>query len=62
MTKNGIDVSEWQGDIDWSAVTADFAIIRAGYGKERCYRDSAAEKKLLDVLKQLKDKEEENGH
>ena len=39
MTKNGIDVSEWQGDIDWSAVTADFAIIRAGYGKELSQED-----------------------
>lgn len=31
----GIDVSAWQGDIDWSAVknSIDFAIIRAGYGK-----------------------------
>jgi GH25 family lysozyme M1 (1,4-beta-N-acetylmuramidase) len=32
----GIDVSKWQGDIDWAAVKADgidFAIIRSGYGK-----------------------------
>ncbi len=33
----GIDVSEWQGDIDWNAVKnsgeVDYAIIRAGYGK-----------------------------
>ena len=28
----GIDVSKWQGDIDWSKVKVDFAIIRAGYG------------------------------
>ncbi len=31
----GIDVSKWQGEIDWDAVAADgveFAIIRAGYG------------------------------
>lgn len=34
MTKNGIDVSEWQGDIDWSRVRTDFAILRAGYGRE----------------------------
>ena len=30
----GIDVSSWQGEIDWSAVAADgidFAILRAGY-------------------------------
>ena len=33
--KNGIDVSEWQGDINWSHVKTDgvkFAIIRAGIG------------------------------
>jgi GH25 family lysozyme M1 (1,4-beta-N-acetylmuramidase) len=32
----GIDVSRWQGDIDWKAVKDDgitFAMIRAGYGK-----------------------------
>ena len=32
----GIDVSQWQGDIDWSRVKSsgiDYAIIRAGYGK-----------------------------
>ena len=37
MTKNGIDVSEWQGVIDWEAVKAsgkvDFAILRIGYGR-----------------------------
>ncbi len=39
MTKNGIDVSEWQGDIDWSAVKTDFVIIRAGYGREVSQKD-----------------------
>lgn len=31
----GIDVSKWQGKIDWNKVKPqiDFAIIRAGYGK-----------------------------
>lgn len=37
MTKKGIDVSEWQGVIDWEAVKAsgkvDFAILRAGIGR-----------------------------
>lgn len=28
----GIDVSKWQGDIDWSKVKVDFAILRAGWG------------------------------
>ena len=35
-TYKGIDVSVWNGDIDWKKVKAagiDFAIIRAGYGK-----------------------------
>lgn len=34
---NGIDVSQYQGNIDWQAVKdsgIDFVIIRAGYGKE----------------------------
>lgn len=33
----GIDVSKWNGTIDWNRVKAagiDFAMIRAGYGKE----------------------------
>ena len=36
MTRNGIDVSTHQGEINWPAVKAagvEFAIIRAGYGK-----------------------------
>ena len=33
MTKYGIDVYQWQGDIDWNAVKTDFAILRAGYGR-----------------------------
>lgn len=35
MQKKGIDVSKWQGNIDWSKVKNDgieFAIIRTGYG------------------------------
>lgn len=34
MAKKGIDVSVWQGDIDWSKASqaVDFCIIRAGYG------------------------------
>ncbi len=37
MKRNGVDISKWQGKIDWSEVKADgveFAIIREGYGKE----------------------------
>lgn len=36
MSMKGIDVSTWQGTIDWAKVKAagiQFAIIRAGYGK-----------------------------
>lgn len=31
--KKGIDVSFAQGKIDWSKIKADFAIIRAGFGR-----------------------------
>ena len=30
---NGIDVSQWNGTIDWTKVRADFAIIRVATGK-----------------------------
>jgi GH25 family lysozyme M1 (1,4-beta-N-acetylmuramidase) len=36
MSKKGIDVSKWQQNIDWQKVKADgveFAMLRAGYGK-----------------------------
>lgn len=39
MTKYGIDVSEHQGSINWSQVSADFCIIRAGYGKDISQKD-----------------------
>ena len=44
----GIDVSAWQGDIDWSVVknSIDFAIIRAGYGKNNI--DKKAEQNVKD--------------
>lgn len=37
MEVKGIDVSKWQGSINWTEAKADgveFAIIREGYGKE----------------------------
>lgn len=37
MSKKGIDVSTWQGDIDWNKVKADgieFAMLRSSFGKE----------------------------
>ena len=39
----GIDVSEHQGKIDWTKVTADFAILRAGYGKVISQKDKQFE-------------------
>ena len=38
----GIDVSRWQGDIDWEKVAAtgiDYVIVNAGYGKELYQKD-----------------------
>lgn len=43
MTKRGIDVSKWQGVIDWNAVKmsgTDFAIIKAGGSDAGFYTDS----------------------
>ena len=37
--KNGIDVSRWQGQINWSAVNTDFVIIQAGFGRETSQKD-----------------------
>ena len=37
FSRNGIDVSKWQGDIDWKAVKddgIDFAMIRLGLGSK----------------------------
>lgn len=37
MNKKGIDVSKWQGNINWAEAKAggvEFAILREGYGKE----------------------------
>lgn len=39
----GIDVSKHQGNIDWSKVHVDFAILRAGYGKELSQKDEQFE-------------------
>lgn len=41
-----IDVSEWQGDINWKKVKADgyeCAILRAGFGREASQKDSSFE-------------------
>lgn len=41
--KKGIDVSQWQGDINWGAANADFAILRAGYGRVKSQIDTKFE-------------------
>lgn len=42
MEFKGIDVSKWNGNIDWDKVKKagiNFAIIREGYGKKRPQTD-----------------------
>lgn len=42
MATSGIDVSKWQGTIDWQRVKAagvEFALLRAGYGNADAYPD-----------------------
>ena len=48
-TFNGIDVSAWQGSIDWDKAGAeiDFAIIRLGYGKNTV--DKCAERNISEL-------------
>ena len=45
---NGIDVSQWQGRIDWQRVKTDFVIIRAGYGRLASQRDTEFETNYVD--------------
>lgn len=43
MEKRGIDVSKWQGNIDWKKVKAsgiEFAMIRIGYGSRLSQKDA----------------------
>lgn len=54
--QNGIDVSKWQGKIDWKKVKndgIDFAIIRIGYRGEngKLYRDDNAEYNIQQAIK-----------
>lgn len=55
-TVNGIDVSKWQGNIDWKKVKADgidFAMIRLGYGSadgKSCGIDSYFEKNVANAI------------
>ena len=46
MTRHGIDVSNWQGNIDFDKVKnsgVDFVIIRAGFGKYEYQKDECFE-------------------
>lgn len=53
----GIDVSVWQGDIDWKKVKAsgiDFAILRLGYGSpngDKCFVDKCFHKNVANAIK-----------
>lgn len=54
--QNGIDVSKWQGKIDWQKVKndgIDFAIIRIGYRGENgeIYRDDNADYNIQQAIK-----------
>jgi len=44
LIRNGIDVSRWQGDIDWKSVRTDFCIMQAGFGREISQKDICFEK------------------
>lgn len=48
-SKTGIDVSKWQGNIDWDSVVSDdvhFAIIRIGHGHSENWLDTFAVKNM----------------
>lgn len=52
MVKYGIDVSHWQGAIDWLAVKEsgiEFAIIKAGGSDDGFYTDSAFERNYKEA-------------
>ena len=49
----GIDVSRWQGDIDWSQVAADgisFAMIKCGGGDDGLYEDRKFKQNIQGAL------------
>lgn len=49
MIKYGIDVSEHQGKIIWKNVKSDFAVIRAGYGRDISQKDKFLRKITMAV-------------
>lgn len=49
--RNGIDVSKWQGAIDWDKVKAagvEYAILRIGYGKKTSQKDGQFERNYTE--------------
>lgn len=56
MRKKGIDVSVWQGNIDWAKVKAagiEFAILRCGYGQDQTDQDDSKFKRNADECTRL---------
>ena len=50
----GIDVSKWQGDINWEKVRAsgvEFAMLRAGFGKCQGQNDTSFERNYREAKK-----------
>ena len=37
--KNGIDISRWQGHVNWNVLNTDFVIIQAGFGRDISQKD-----------------------
>ena len=55
MTTHGIDVSQYQGLIDWEVVKdrIDFAIIRCGFGQDRPDQDDKLFRRNADECTRL---------
>ena len=50
----GIDVSKWQGDINWEKVRAsgvEFAMLRAGFGRCQGQNDTSFERNYREAKK-----------
>ena len=55
VTAHGIDVSKYQGDIDWDTVSSnvDFAIIRCGYGDDQTDQDDEKWTRNVEACERL---------
>ena len=55
MAKEGIDVSQYQGEINWELVKdhIDFAILRCGYGQDIPGQDDPTFKRNADECTRL---------